>query len=155
MLERLGGMEANQVRAAEDRATVTVSVDGIDRVFEGRIDYIDPAADPETGTLQVRAVVPNGEGRLLPGFFVRIRVPGETLPGALLVPETALGTDLGGRYLMLVDDQGLAQKRYITPGQLEDDQSRVVLEGLEAGERFITQGLQRARPGMPVSVAGN
>jgi RND family efflux transporter MFP subunit len=155
MLEQEGGMSGRQIRDAEHRPDVTVMVDGIDRVFEGSIDYIDPAADPETGTLQVRAVVPNKEGRLLPGFFVRIRVPGTTLPGALLVPETSLSTDLGGRYLMLVDDQGLAQKRYVTPGQLEEDKLRVVLEGLEAGERFITQGLQRARPGMPVSVAGN
>ena len=155
LLEQLGGMKGRQTREAESRTEATVMVDGIDRVFEGYIDYIDPAADPETGTLQVRAVVPNEEGRLLPGFFVRIRVPGKTLPGALLVPETSLSTDLGGRYLMLVDDQGLAQKRYVTPGQLEEDKLRVVLEGLEAGERFITQGLQRARPGMPVSVAGN
>ena len=92
---------------------------------------------------------------MLPGFFVRIRVPGASQPGALLVPETALSTDLGGRYLMLVDDKGLAQRRYVTPGQLEEDKMRVVLEGLEPGERFITEGLQRARPGMPVSVAGN
>ena len=155
LLEQLGGMKGRQIREAESRTHATVMVDGIDRVFEGVIDYIDPAADPETGTLQVRAVVPNEEGRLLPGFFVRIRVPGKTLPGALLVPETSLSTDLGGRYLMLVDDQGLAQKRYITPGQLEEDKLRVVLDGLEAGERFITRGLQRARPGMPVSVASN
>ncbi len=119
------------------------------------IDYIDPAADPDTGTLQVRAVLPNQEGRLLPGFFVRIRVPGQELPGAVLVPETALSTDLGGRYLMLMDDAGLAQKRYIEPGQLEEDNSRVILEGLEPGERFITEGLQRARPGMPVTAAND
>jgi RND family efflux transporter MFP subunit len=155
VLEDYGGMKGRNVRAEENRTEATISVDGIDRTFEGYIDYIDPAAHPETGTLQVRAVVPNEEGRLLPGFFVRIRVPGEELPGALVVPETALSTDLGGRYLMLVDDAGLAQKRYITPGQLEDDKKRVVLEGLEPGERFITQGLQRARPGMPVTTASN
>jgi multidrug efflux pump subunit AcrA (membrane-fusion protein) len=97
-------------------------------------------------------VLPNAEGKLLPGFFVRIRVPGEPIPGALLVPETALSTDLGGRYLMIVDGEGLAQKRYVTPGQLEEDGLRVVRDGLQAGERFITEGLQRARPGMPVTV---
>jgi RND family efflux transporter MFP subunit len=154
-LGKMGGMKGRSVRNAEDRTLVEVTVDGIDRSFEGYIDYIDPAADPDTGTLQVRAVIPNGDGRLLPGFFVRIRVPGKSLPGALLVPETALSTDLGGRYLMLVDDEGLAQRRYVTPGQLEDDKMRVVLEGLEPGERFIIEGLQRARPGMPVRVAGN
>jgi len=155
VLEDYGGMKGRNIRSEEDRTDVTISVDGIDRTFDGYIDYIDPAADPETGTLQVRAVVSNEDGRLLPGFFVRIRVPGKVLPEALLVPETALATDLGGRYLMLVDDEGLAQKRYVTPGQLEPDKLRVVVEGLEPGERFISHGLQRARPGMPVTVENN
>jgi len=155
IINTMAGMEGRARRNPEDRTPVFVTMDQVERVFEGYIDYLDPAADPDTGTLQVRAVLPNPDGRLLPGFFVRIRVPRESLPGALLVPETALSTDLGGRYLMLVDDQGLAQKRYVEPGQLEEDQMRVVLEGLEAGERFITEGLQRARPGMPVTAKSN
>ena len=159
-LERFGGMSGRRPNP-EDAEVVPgdnpafVTVDGVDRVFEGHLDYIDPAADPDTGTLQVRAILPNSEGTLLPGFFVRIRLPGETLEGALLVPETALSTDLGGRYLMLVDDEGVVQKRYVEPGQLEEDKMRVVMEGLEANERFITHGLQRARPGMPVTVKSN
>jgi len=151
-LDRRGGLKGSVDNPDPD--PVEITVDTVDRVFEGRVDYIDPAADPDTGTLQVRAVVPNGDGRLLPGFFTRIRVPGTKIPGATLVPETALSTDLGGRYLLLVDDEGLVQKRYVEPGQLESDNMRVV-EGIEGGERFITQGLQRARPGMPVTVAGN
>jgi RND family efflux transporter MFP subunit len=155
VLNTMAGMEGRQRQRGENRTVVSVTMDQVDRVFEGEIDYIDPAADPDTGTLQVRAVLPNPDGRLLPGFFVRIRVPGRELPGALLAPETALSTDLGGRYLMIVDDQGLAQKRYVEPGQLEDDNLRVILEGLTPGERFITRGLQRARPGMPVTVSSN
>ncbi len=154
-LGRWGGYKDTDSRESPDDHLVFVSLDGIERVFEGRLDYIDPAADPDTGTLQMRAIVPNEDRGLLPGFFVRIRVPGEIIAGALLVPETALTTDLGGRYLMLVDDQGLAQKRYVKTGPLEDDQMRVILEGLEIGERFIARGLQRARPGMPVSVGSN
>lgn len=154
-LDQLAGMKGRQRRPADERTPVSVSMDQVERVFEGHIDYIDPAADADTGTLQARAVLPNAEGRLLPGFFVRIRVPAEELPGALVVPETALSTDLGGRYLMLVDAKGLAQKRYIELGPLEQDNMRVVLEGLEASERFISEGLQRARPGMPVTVASN
>ena len=158
-LERWGGVGSGQQRdkrANDEREAprVYVSVDGTDRTFEGQIDYIDPAADSDTGTVQMRAVLPNETGLLLPGFFVRIRVPGETIPGALLVPETALSTDLGGRYLMLVDGESIVQKRYIQPGQLESDNLRVVLDGLETGDRFITEGLQRARPGMPVTVEG-
>jgi RND family efflux transporter MFP subunit len=155
VLDDLAGMEGREERSQAELPVVSVTLDNVDRVFTGQIDYLDPAADPDTGTLQMRAVLPNSEARLLPGFFVRIRVPGEELPGALLVPETALSTDLGGRYLMLVDDQGLAQKRYIEPGQLEDDNMRVILEGLTPGDRFIVEGLQRARPGMLVTVAGS
>jgi RND family efflux transporter MFP subunit len=158
VLDEQAGMEGRdrrQRRDPESRTKITVTLDQIDRVFEGVIDYLDPAADPDTGTMQVRAVLPNSDARLLPGFFVRIRVPGKQLPGALLVPETALSTDLGGRYLMLVDGEGLAQKQYIEPGQLEEDNMRVILEGIEPGERFISKGLQRARPGMPVTVASN
>jgi multidrug efflux system membrane fusion protein len=155
MIHAMGGMEGRARREADDRTEVSITIDQVDRVFEGYLDYIDPTADPETGTLQVRAVVPNKDGGLLPGFFVRIRVPGAELPGALLVPETALSTDLGGRYLMLVDDQGLAQTRYVELGQLQQDNMRVVLEGLDANDRYISEGLQRARPGMPVTAKGN
>jgi RND family efflux transporter MFP subunit len=155
ILDKMAGMEGRVRRKPEDRTPMFVTMDQVARTFEGKIDYIDPAADPDTGTLQVRGVIPNPDGRLLPGFFVRIRVPGQELPGALLVPETALSTDLGGRYVMLVDDRGLAQKRYVEPGQLEEDQMRVILEGLEPGDRFITEGLQRARPGMPVAAKSN
>ena len=107
--------------------------------------------DPATGTLEMRAVFPNREGKIFPGFFVHIRLPGQVLENVLLVAESALGTDLGGRYLMVVGDNDIVDKRYIEPGPLQADMSRVVLEGLEPGERYITVGLQRARPGMPVT----
>jgi RND family efflux transporter MFP subunit len=153
-LDRTGGVRA-RMEDDDTRTPAWVTLEGVDRTFEGRLDYIDPDADPDTGTMQLRAVLPNKEGILLPGFFVRVRVPTGQLPGALLVPETALATDLGGRFLMIVDDEGLVQRRYIQPGQLQEGNLRVVLEGLEPGERFITEGLQRARPGMPVTVASD
>ena len=69
----------------------------------------------------------------------------------MLVEETAIGTDLGGRYVMVVGPDNVVEKRPIEPGPLQDDMTRVVLEGLEPGERYITVGLQRARPGLPVT----
>ena len=69
----------------------------------------------------------------------------------MLVVETALGTDLGGRYVMVVGGDNVVEKRYVEPGPLQEDNTRVVLEGLEPGERYITVGLQRARPGLPVT----
>ena len=89
--------------------------------------------------------------RVFPGFFVTVRLPGEERPNSLLVEETALGTDLGGRYLMIVGDGDIVERRYIEPGPLQDDNTRLILDGLEPGERYITKGLQRARPGMPVT----
>lgn len=154
-VDRMGGLEGSLNHSEKEAPRVTVTLDQVEHEFEGYIDYLDPAADPDTGTMQVRARVPNHDARLLPGYFVRIRVPFQTVSGALLVPETALSTDLGGRYLMLVDDEGVVQKRYVEPGQLEPDKMRVIKDGLEAGERFITKGLQRARPGMPVEITSN
>ena len=69
----------------------------------------------------------------------------------VLIEETALGTDLGGRFVMVVGDDNIVERRYIEPGPLQEDMTRVVLDGLETGERYIAVGLQRARPGMPVT----
>jgi multidrug efflux pump subunit AcrA (membrane-fusion protein) len=112
---------------------------------------VDNTVDPATGTIQLRAVFPNSDAKVFPGFFVHVQVPGEFLKNAVLVEETALGTDLGGRYLMVVGDDNIVERRYIEPGPLQEDTTRVILEGLEPGERYITVGLQRARPGMPVT----
>ena len=150
-LDDHGGARPRAEDVDEERFPVYVTVDGVDREFQGYLDYIDPATDPDTGTVQMRAVVPNEDARLLPGFFVRIRVPGELMEGALLVEETALSTDLGGRYLLLVDDESVVQKRYVEPGALQEDGLRVVLDGLATGERYIVKGLQRARPSLPVT----
>lgn len=128
-----------------------VSVDGTDRIFEGAIDYIDPAADAGTGTVEVRGALSNAEQRLLPGLFVRVRVPGKVEEDALLVQETALSADLGGRFLLVVLDDNVVDKRYVELGPLETDGLRVIREGIASGERYISEGLQRARPGMPVN----
>jgi RND family efflux transporter MFP subunit len=117
----------------------------------GEIDSLENTVDTGTGTIRIRGVFPNSDAKIFPGFFVRVRLPGELYEDGLLVEETALGTDLGGRYLMIVGDNDIVERRYIEPGQLQDDNTRLILDGLEAGERYIVKGLQRARPGMPVT----
>lgn len=117
---------------------------------EGYLDYIDNTVDANTGTIQVRGVWPNPDGLLFPGLFARIRVPTVMRPGALLVNERAIGTDLGGKYLLIVGDDDVVELRHVELGQLEDGM-RVIVSGLEPGERYIINGLQRARPGLPVS----
>lgn len=116
---------------------------------EGFLDFVDNAVDPTTGTALVRGVFANDDGLLYPGLFVRLQIPGETMKDALLVNERALGTDLEGKYLLLVGDNNIVEKRRVEIGPLSDGM-RVIREGISADERYILKGLQRARPEMPV-----
>ncbi|PPQ33034.1 efflux RND transporter periplasmic adaptor subunit [Rhodopila globiformis] len=116
----------------------------------GNIDYIAPALDPATGTLQVRGLLQNPVRAMLPGMFARIRVPiAIQTTEALLVPDEALGTNQGGRYLLLVDDNDVVQQRAVTTGQLVGS-LRVIRSGLTVNDRVIVSGLPRAVPGEKV-----
>jgi RND family efflux transporter MFP subunit len=148
ILELRGGHK-DPGTGAEIPAILLLKETGLE--IEGKVDSVDNTVDPATGTIQIRALFPNEDARVFPGFFVHVQIPGEELPGAVLVEETALGTDLGGRYVMVVGDDNIVERRYVEPGPLQKDKTRVVLEGLEPGERYIVEGLLRARPGMPVT----
>ncbi len=152
-LQTVGGIDAkrrNVVTEAEV-GDVILYVEGIEEPIEGKIDYVDNQVDPQTGTIQVRGVFQNPDRVLVPGLFIRVRIPVASRKDALVVPETALSTDLGGRFLLVVGADQVVQKRYVELGPLEADTMRVVLEGLERDDRFITRGLLRARPGLPVT----
>ena len=154
VLEQRGGHSAP---SDGDYMPATLLLEETGLEIEGQIDSLENTVDAATGTIRVRGVFPNADAKIFPGFFVRVRLPGDLLEGALLVDESALGTDLGGRYLMIVGEDNVVERRYIEPGPLQKDKSRVILSGLEPGERYIIDGLQRARPGMPVtpSAAGS
>jgi membrane fusion protein, multidrug efflux system len=116
----------------------------------GTLDYAAPNVDTESGTLTVRGVIPNPDRVLLPGFFVRVRVPLQQQQSeALLVPEAALGTDQAGRYLLIVDKDDVVQQRTVKTGTRVGS-LRVVLSGLEADDRVVISGLQRAVAGTKV-----
>jgi RND family efflux transporter MFP subunit len=115
----------------------------------GNVDYVSNRIDPSTGTIEVRAVFPNPGHDIVPGLFVRVRLP-RTRERALLVPDVAVGHDLGGTFLLVVGDGDTVQYRRVRLGELDGD-VRVVQEGLRPGERVIVNGLQRARPGSKVS----
>lgn len=121
-----------------------------DYPFEGVIDYIDNRVNPNTGTILLRAAFPNPEGLLFPGLFAKIRVPGTEVPDAVLVEEKAIGTDLGGKYVLAVGDDNLVVLKHVELGALEGQQ-RVILSGLKPGQRYIVEGMMRARPGRPCS----
>ncbi|MEM1165874.1 MAG: efflux RND transporter periplasmic adaptor subunit [Planctomycetota bacterium] len=117
----------------------------------GRVDFADNRVDASTGTLTVRAVLPNTDGRLYPGLFARIRVPWETRENAVVIFEEAVSTGLEGKFVLVIDEQNIVSRRPIELGERQDDGMIVALSGLEGSERYIVRGLQRARPGAPVS----
>ena len=119
--------------------------------FSGPVDYVSNTVDAATGTIQLRAVLPNEDMRLFPGLFVRVRIPVEVLEDAVLIREEALGTDLGGRYVYVVGTDNVVERRYVELGVVEPDGMVPILEGLEGSETYIVDGLLRARPGMPVT----
>ena len=117
---------------------------------EGKIDYSGNQVDPDTGTIEVRAVFPNPDRVILPGLFVRVRLP-FTRERALLVPEEAISADQGGEYLLTVDDKNVVQYRRVHVGPTADGSLRVVEDGIGAEDWVIVNGLQRARPGSAVN----
>jgi RND family efflux transporter MFP subunit len=116
---------------------------------KGRLDYAAVTLNQSTGTLPVRGVLPNSDRALLPGFFVRVRVPIDQEQNGLFVPDVALGSDQSGRYLLVVNGENVVEQRKVRVGPLEGE-LRVIEEGLKADDRVITAGLLRAIPGQKV-----
>jgi RND family efflux transporter MFP subunit len=116
---------------------------------KGKLDYISPSLNQSTGTLAVRGLLPNPDRVLLPGFFVRVRVPFDEQKDALLVPDVALGSDQAGRYLLVVNGDNVVEQRKVVTGPLDGD-LRVIETGLKPDDRVVTSGLLRAIPGQKV-----
>ena len=140
-------------RPESDTLTNAYVATAIDTTFPhvGKIDYIDNTVDPTTGTIQIRAVLPNDDLVLFPGLFVRVRVPARAVRDAILVNERAIGTDLGGKYLYVLGDSSVVDQRYITIGYTTDDGMALITQGLDGTETYIVNGMLRARPGFPVA----
>ena len=115
---------------------------------KGTLDYASPTVDQSTGTLSVRGILQNPNRALLPGYFVRVRIPGPPRP-ALLVPETAIGSDQAGRYVLVVGKDDVVEQRKVEIGALSDGQ-RVVDKGLSPEDRVVVAGVLRAIPGQKV-----
>src|SRR4051794_12700822 len=142
---RRRGMTANELRQLPVEVALQTE-QGFPH--KGNLDYVSPNINASTGTLAVRGVLPNPDRVLLPGSFVRIRVPFDEKP-ALLVPDAALGSDQAGRYVLLVDGENLVEQRKVQTGQL-DGELRVIESGLKADDRVVVAGLLRAIPGQKV-----
>ena len=111
---------------------------------------MDSKVDHSTGTIQVRASFENSDLFILPGMYAKLRIPIEEIEDALLVPEVALSADQRGRFLLTVDSESKVVYKSVKIGALQDGM-RVITEGISSGDRVIVKGLQRARPGSPVT----
>lgn len=118
----------------------------------GRLDFVDNQLDPETGTIRVRAVFPNGDGALTPGLFVRLHVTAGDAYRATLVRDEAIGTDLDKRFVYVVTPEQTIAYRPVALGPIVDG-LRVVRDGLEPDDLVLVNGLQRVRPGTTVAAA--
>jgi RND family efflux transporter MFP subunit len=114
----------------------------------GKLDYVAPFVDPSTGTQAARASLANADRALIPGYFVRVRVPSKPIP-ALLVPDVAIGSDQGGRYVLVVNKDNVVEQRQIDTGRLVGD-LRVIDKGLTKDDRVVIGGIMRAIPGQKV-----
>ena len=116
---------------------------------QGSVDFVDNRLDQNTGTITVRAVLPNPDLFLAPGLFARLRLPAGGKYKALMLPPEALGSDLSQQFVFVVDAQNLVQYRQVTPGPLIDGW-RVIRDGLQPEDWVIVNGVQRARAGAQV-----
>jgi len=115
---------------------------------KGVLDYVAPDVNQSTGTLQVRGIFENAKQGLLPGYFVRVRLPLRPAQ-ALLVPEVAVGSDQAGRYVLTVNADGIVEQRRVQLGQTTGEM-RVIESGLKPDERVVVSGILDAVPGQRV-----
>lgn len=144
--------QARSARAGLRGASLPVQLRLLDETEfsrEGHVDFVDSAFDARSGTIRVRAVVPNPDLFLTPGSFARIRLSTGEEP-SLLVPDASVMADQTGRVVLTVAADGTVTPRQVRLGPLSDG-LRVVRSGLAPEDRVIIGGLQRARPGMRVT----
>lgn len=121
-----------------------------DYPHQGHIDFVDNRINPNTGTIRGRAVFENNEGIFTPGMFARIQVIGSATYQGILIDDKAIGTDLNNKFVLILDDQNTVQYRPVTLGEKVNG-LRIISSGLQPGDQIVVKGLQRVRPGTPVS----
>jgi RND family efflux transporter MFP subunit len=125
-------------------------IDEADFTHAGRMDFIDNAIERASGTIRGRALLVNVDGVFTPGMFGRVRVPGSPPYQAMLLPDTAIGSEQVRKFVFVVDAENVARVKYVTLGQLVGD-LRVIKDGIGPDDRVIVNGLVRARAGAKVT----
>lgn len=115
----------------------------------GKLDYVAPGVDPSTGTVQARAVFENKDEVLLPGLFVRVRIPLGPPTEQMAVPQTAVQSDQGGSYVLIAGPGGVVTQKYVQTGV--ENNGLVAVTGLSPDDQVIINGLQNAAAGATVA----
>lgn len=118
--------------------------------YTADLRYISPKINPSTGTIELQAVISNPSSELRSGMFVNIDLPIGTLPDAILVRDASISTDQLGKYLYLVNDSNKVVYTPIQTGQLVRDSLRIVFQGLEPSDQYVTKAILKVRDGMEV-----
>ncbi|HET7882991.1 MAG TPA: efflux RND transporter periplasmic adaptor subunit, partial [Acetobacteraceae bacterium] len=162
VVANISSQQALQIRANLDQRRLTleelhrVSIeaelsDETGFPHRGTLEFVAPQIDQATGTLLVRGIMNNPNRTLLPGMFVKIRMPmGKVVRSALMVPDRALQEDQGGRYLLVLDQDDVVRQRYVQLGELVGN-LRVITSGLKPDDRVVVGELWRATPGTKVT----
>jgi multidrug efflux system membrane fusion protein len=121
---------------------------------KGKLSFIDNAVDVKSGTINGRALFDNSDGRFTPGLFARIKLVSSETQNVALVPERALGTDLGKRYVLVLTADNHVEYDPVTLGPAIGE-LRIIRSGLKAGDKVVVSGLQKVKPGDPVIAAAS
>jgi membrane fusion protein (multidrug efflux system) len=138
--------ESRTGKSLEDMPITLILANGSEHPAKGKIVFLDRAVDVKTGTLRVRAAFPNSEKLLRPGMFARIKVDLGVRPDSVLVPERAVVELQGRNFVWLIGSDDKATQRAVKVGETIGEKL-LILEGLKAGERIVTEGLQKVREG--------
>jgi len=117
---------------------------------QGHIESFDNRLNADTGSILLRAVFSSDGGRIVPGLFARIRIPLSERHSALLVDERAIGTDQSQKFVLSLTPTNTVAYQPVQLGPLVDGK-RIIRSGVQAGEEIVVNGLERVRPGMPVT----
>ncbi|WP_159064921.1 efflux RND transporter periplasmic adaptor subunit [Thaumasiovibrio subtropicus] len=144
-------MNAEDPEAAGDDVKVLISLSGGASYPEsGKISYVSNRINRATGTLDMRAEFPNANGLLLPGQFADVTLQKPDTTDVVVVPRRSVQTDIGGDFVMTVNDENVVDRYSVTTGsEIGQD---IIVQGLEEGTKVLTSGLQRVRPGLEVNV---
>jgi len=129
-----------------------VMPDGSVHPSRGKISFTDPSFSQDTGSFQIRAVLPNPDRTLRPGMFVTAKLYGTVRPDAIVVPQLAVQQGSNGHLVYVVKEDGTAEVRPVVVGDYYGEKDIVIMTGLHAGDRVISEGVLKVVPGQPVKI---